>query len=120
MPNSKGRELFLDFISLSGIEDADEVLSEAALLSVDLSQEMGDASIEVSNIKAITGLCLLHIGLDEIITDWGWQDPEDGAEFYDEKLRNTLSRYVMKTYMERIRKSYLKQKEKANETSKPQ
>ena len=120
MAKNKGRDLFLDFISLSGVENPSDLLDEAASLSIDLSQSMGYDNVEVSNIKAITGLCLLHIGLDEIITDWGWQDPDDGAEFYDEKLRNTLSRYVMKTYMERVRKSYLKQKEKDNETTKQQ
>ena len=117
MPNHNGRKMFLDFISLSGLENAKDILDESALLAIDLSQQLGHDSVETSNIKVVMGLCLLHIGLDEVITDWGWQDPEEGAEFYDERMRNTLSRYVLKNYMERVRKSYLKQKEKQNETT---
>ena len=116
MANQRGNRLFMDFLGQCGFEQdlADDMLAEAATVSLELCEEIGDRP-DLNAMKVIIGLCMLNLGVDGILNDWGWQDPDDlETNLVNERLRNRLSSYVFKNHFNAIRKRYSEIKFGAN------
>ena len=107
MARSKGNKLFIDFIKQCGFEgdEAEDILLESASVSLDLSDEIGDRP-DVNVCKIIIGICLVNLGIDGTLTDWGWQGDGDETSLVDERLRNQLTSYILKRHFGAIRDRY--------------
>lgn len=107
MGNTRGNKMFIDFIEQCGLEgdEAEEMLLESAAVSLDLSDEIGDRP-DVNVCKIIIGICLVNLGIDGTLTDWGRQGDDDEKALVDERLRNRLTRYILKSHFGAIRKRY--------------
>ena len=123
MGNKRGNKLFMDFLKQCGFDSttADDMLTESAAVSLELCEEMGDRP-DINAMKVIIGLCILNLGVDGVLTDWGWQDPDEmEPTLVNEKLRNRLSSYVFNRHLKAIRNRYAELKfggtrnEKAND-----
>ena len=116
-----GSKLFREFVELNGIYDeaGDKILMDASDLAISISEEIGSGDTELAVVKVITGLCLMSIGVDDVVTSWGWQDPDRGLYCYDKKVMNKLTRYVLRNYFEKIKKSYELKKGEIHETTDP-
>jgi hypothetical protein len=123
MGNKRGNKLFMDFLKQCGFDSttADDMLTESAAVSLELCEEMGDRP-DINAMKVIIGLCILNLGVDGVLTDWGWQDPDEmEPTLVNEKLRNRLSSYVFNRHLKAIRNRYAElkfggpQSEKAND-----
>ena len=116
MGNKRGNRLFIDFLKQCGFDSnvADDLLTESAAVSLELCDEIGDRP-DLNAMKVIIGLCILNLGVDGILNDWGWQDPDDfETNLVNESLRNRLSSYVFKNHFNAIRKRYSELKFGAN------
>lgn len=108
MSNKRGNKIFMDFLSQCGFEDhvADDLLTESAAVSLELCEEIGDRP-DLNAMKVIIGLCILNLGIDGVLSDWGWQDPDDFKScLVNEKLRNRLSSYVFSRHFKAIQERY--------------
>ena len=108
MGNKRGNKIFMDFLSQCGFEPhvADEILAESAAVSLELCEEIGDRP-DLNAMKVIIGLCILNLGIDGVLSDWGWQDPDDFKScLVNESLRNRLSSYVFSRHFKAIRERY--------------
>lgn len=108
MGNKRGNKLFMDFLKQCGFPEdaADDMLSESAAVSLELCDEMGDRP-DINAMKVIIGLCILNLGVDGVLTDWGWQDPDDpNPTLVNENLRNRLTGYVFNRHFKAIKDRY--------------
>lgn len=117
--NKTGMKLVSDFLEMCGVEESHEVQNEAALFAMELSEDIPSTTDGAAGMVLI-GLCLLHLGVDRVLVDWGWQDPDDEESVLTLRTRNGLTRTILKTYFERALNDYKKSKARAgNGSSEP-
>lgn len=108
MSNKRGNQIFIDFLKQCGFEreEAESLLVESASVSLELCEEIGDRP-DLNAMKIIIGICMLNLGVDGVLSDWGWQDPESlESNLVNEGLRNRLSKYILGNHFKSIQKRY--------------
>lgn len=112
------------FISMCGIEDphhAEEIVIDAAELALQIESEFAQSDTENAVVLTLMGYALMNLGIDRVLTDWGWQDPEvSNSSPISAKTYTKLTRECFSNHFRRIHNDYKERRiQTSGEGSKP-
>ena len=112
------------FVAMCGIEDhdhAEEIVIDAAEIALQIESEFAHADTENAVVITLVGYALMNLGIDRVLTDWGWQDPEvSGTSPISAKTYTKLTRECFTNHFKRIHNDYKERRiQSSDEGSKP-
>lgn len=111
--NEQGRKILFEFCEMCGINDnsdANDLVNDSALMALEIDNEIGDVTTENSILTTLLGVCLITLGMDRCVTDWGWKSEDDQRPIASLKTTNQFLRYVLKNYPNKLKEDYEKSK----------
>lgn len=106
----QNRKIVRNFIKMCGIADqhhAEEMIIDAAELALQIEGEFAHDDTENAIILTLMGYALMNLGIDRVLTDWGWQDPEiSESSPISAKTYTKLTRECFANHFRRIKNDY--------------
>lgn len=111
--NEAGRKMLMDFCELCGINDrvlANDLINDSAGMAIEIDAEVGEVTTQNAILVTMLGVCLYTLGMDRVVTDWGWKAADDEMPIASTKTTNQLLKYVLKNYPKKVKEDYEKAK----------
>ena len=113
MKNEIGKQICIEYCKMCGItdkDDAEHIISESANIALEIDDQLHPRDSVTAVVAMITGVCLINLGMERTMIDWGWKDEESDTMIASTTTQNRLLRYILKTYPQKVKTDYEKAK----------
>ena len=107
--NEANAKIIRKFTKMCGIESdmhSAEIVVDASEIALQIEAEFDQNDTENAVALMLIGYAVMNLGIDRVITDWGWQDPEKGSSPISVKTYTKLTRECFINHFKRIHNDY--------------